>query len=202
MRILVALIAVFMVSVAVGQMPTTVRKPAAHGEVDLEAYGNPAVISWSAAQASFEETSGKNVIILSEVSSLATITTNLHKHHQRLFSAFPIAELAEAWNTCNDMKHAEGLFHEDGINAVITFDEATGLTTETEHLSTAPLITSSKKAEPTVGSAEGMMTLMLDDATFSQGVLSFEIKGATSAMVGEISNVNISTECLAGGILP
>ena len=162
--------------------------------VDLEQYGMPAVISWSATEASIGTEGEKTTISFTGVSSLATVTGNLHKHHERIFTAFPIAELPEAWNSCNDMKTELSLYHADGVNTSILFDDATGVT-ESGHLSTAPLITSNKTAKVITGGAEGFMTVMMIDANYDNGTLSFLLEGESVNTSGTLSGLTVSTEC-------
>ena len=162
--------------------------------VDLEQYGAPAVISWSATEASIDTTGSTTTISFKGVSSLATLTANLHKHHERIYTAFPIAELPEAWNSCNDMKTELGLFHADGVNTSVSFDDSKGIT-ESGHLSSAPLITATKTATEITGGAEGFLTLMMIDANYDGGIISFTLEGESINTSGTLSGLTISTEC-------
>ena len=164
--------------------------------VDLEQYGAPAVISWSAVEALINTEGSMTTISFTGVSSLATLTANLHKHHQRIYTAFPITELPEAWNSCNDMKTELELFHADGVNTSITFDDATGIT-ELGHLSSAPLITAVRTAEKITGGTEGFVTLMMMDARYDNGILSFVLEDQSINTSGTLSGLTVSTECTA-----
>ena len=89
---------------------------------DLESVGRPALLSFSSDYATVETSAtGVTTITFHDVSKLTTITSDLHRHHQRAFAAFPTSELAAAWNTCNAMKFENKLFHNDGVNAIMTF---------------------------------------------------------------------------------
>lgn len=166
--------------------------------VDLEQYGAPAVISWSAIEASIDTTGSTTTISFTGVSSLATLTANLHKHHERIYTAFPIAELPEAWNSCNDMKTELGLFHADGVNTSVAFGDSTGIT-ELGHLSSAPLITAEKTATEITGGTEGFVTLMMMDAKYDSGTLSFILEGESRNTSGTLSGLTVSTECTSWG---
>ena len=73
-------------------------------DINLEEYGDPAIISFHADRATVTTDSSGQNITFDGISVLATLTAAVHKHNQRRFTAFPISELPEAWNSCNAMK--------------------------------------------------------------------------------------------------
>lgn len=166
--------------------------------INLEDYGDPAIISFHAEQAEvISDTSGKQMLVLTNTSILATISAAVHKHNQRLFNAFPVDSLPAVWNSCNAMKFEYELFHEDGVNSVFTFDEGPEMVLEHGHLSNAPLITQTAKVSKTTGGSEGTIYAMLIDAAGNRNKLSFVIEGAQLSE-GLYSEVQMSTECVVG----
>jgi len=167
-------------------------------DINLEEYGNPAIISFHADRATVTtESSGQN-ITFDGISVLATATASVHKHNQRIFTAFPISELPEAWNSCNAMKFENNWFHNDGANSIVTFASGPEGHNEHGHLSTAPLITQTADALPTLGGDEGALRLMLLDAAYATDSMVFNVSvplQSKSPVDGEYTNVQIATEC-------
>ena len=163
--------------------------------INLEAYGDPAIISFFAERAIVTSDSSGQRVTLKDVTPLATVTSRVHIHNKRVFAAFPISELPDSWNTCNAMKFEHGLFHSDGLNSVMTFGAGPSEHIEHGHLSTAPLITQTLKVEKTEGSEEGTLYTMLVNAKGDSKTLSFDIEG-TVLTDGEYFQVLVSTECI------
>ena len=156
-----------------------------------DVFNDAAVISFHAAGATVETREASRRIRLDDVSALATISSHMHVQNERQFDAFPIGELPDAWNSCNEMKFRNGWFHDDSVNTVITFDMGV---TDHGHLSTAPLLTNEDDVKVVMGGDEGVMFVMLTDAAYEHGSLSFAIAGDVDD--GTYVNVEFSTECL------
>ena len=163
--------------------------------VNLEDYGDPAILSFNAERANVISDSLGQRIIFKGLSTLGTITANVHTHNKRVFAAFPISEFAESWNTCNTMKLQNGLFHSDGFNAIMTFSSGPSGLIEDEHLSVPPLITQTDTVNKTKGMEEGALNLMLLNAKGNSETMSFEIKGRVLSD-GQYLQVQVSTECI------
>ena len=167
-------------------------------DINLEKYGDPAIISFHADSANVTTDSSGQHITFDGMSVLATLTAAVHKHNERVFTAFPISELPEAWNSCNAMKFENNWFHNDGVNSIVTF--ASGPEGHAEHgqVSTAPLITQTADVLPTLGGDEGTLRLMLTDAAYSTDSLSFSTSvplNSKNLVDGEYDNVVVSSEC-------
>ena len=144
------------------------------------------------------DTSGQR-ITFDGISVLATATAAVHKHNKRIFTAFPISELPEAWNSCNAMKAENNLFHNDGINSIVTFDSGPEGLAEHGHVSTAPLITQTADVLPTLGGDEGTLHLMLLDAAYAADSMVLNVSVPLSSKNpadGEYQNVVVATECV------
>ena len=166
--------------------------------VNLEAFGRPALLTFSAEYATIgSPASGSKTITFHNVSKLTSIASDLHKHNQRTFTAFPTSELADAWNTCNAMKLENKLFHDDGFNTIMAFSVGSDANTESGHLTTAPLITQTKPVEPTAGQAEGALKMMLIDAVYSENNLTFSLLPSKDSSIDPAVFVDaiVSTEC-------
>ena len=160
-------------------------------DVNLEEFGDPAIISFHAERAIvITDTLGQR-ITFKNASTLATLTTAVHIHDKRIFTAFPLNKLPEAWNSCNAMKFENSLFHSDGVNSVMTFSSGSF---EHGHLSTAPLITQTDPIEKTIGEEEGTLYMMLVGAKGDRDALSFEVL-EKNLLDGEYLQVQVSTEC-------
>jgi hypothetical protein len=170
-------------------------------DINLEDYGDPAIISFHADRANVTTDSSGQRITFNGASTLATLTSQVHKHNERFFSAFPISELPESWNSCNNMKFENRLFHNDGVNSAVTFSSGPAGHNEHGHLSTAPLITQTSEILATVGGDEGLLVMMLDDAVFEGGNLSFRVRQPIKMRPvsdGVYQEVAVSTECFIG----
>lgn len=88
---------------------------------EMTDFGEPAMIVVAAPAAVVTEEQDKTVITLENVDRRAGISTSLHKRGARVFDAFPVTELAKAWNSCNAMKEEYKLFHKDGVNSLVMF---------------------------------------------------------------------------------
>lgn len=164
--------------------------------LDLEEYGDPATISFSADYAVI--TPGKpDRITLHGVSRLATVTAAMHKHNRRIFSAFPVSELPEAWNSCNAMKTELGMFHDDGVNSVVAFAGHSDGIREYSYLSKPTLLTQSQDIEVVSDDAAGAVGLMLIDAKYDGETLEFSVPNALTTISAEtiVTDVIVSTEC-------
>ncbi|WP_435137506.1 hypothetical protein [Pseudopelagicola sp. nBUS_19] len=167
-------------------------------DINLEEYGEPAIISFHADRANVTTDSSGQHITFEGISVLATLTASVHKHNKRLFTAFPISELPEAWNSCNAMKFENNWFHNDGVNSIITFEAGPEGHNEHGHVSTAPLITQTADVLPTLGGDEGALHVMLLDAAYATNSLSFNssvLLKSKPVSNGEYSNVVVATEC-------
>ena len=169
-------------------------------DINLEEYGEPAIVSFHADQANVTtNSSGQQNITFEGVSVLATATAAVHKHNKRIFTAFPVSELPKAWNSCNAMKLENNWFHNDGANSIITFASGPKGLAEHGHLSTAPLITQTADVTATLGGDEGALHLMMVDAAYATGSLSFSVTvplKSKSVVDGVYQNVTVNTECL------
>lgn len=168
-------------------------------DINLEEYGDPAIISFHADRATVTTDSSGQNITFDGISVLATLTAAVHKHNQRRFTAFPISELPEAWNSCNAMKFENNLFHNDGANSIVTFASGPEGHHEHGHLSTAPLITQTADILPTLGGDEGTLDLMLLDAAYATDSMVFNVSVPLKSkplVDGEYTNVVIATECI------
>jgi hypothetical protein len=167
-------------------------------DINLEEYGQPAIISFHADRATLTtDTSGQR-ITFDGISVLATATAAVHKHNKRIFTAFPISELPEAWNSCNAMKVENNLFHNDGNNSIVTFDSGPEGLAEHGHLSTAPLITQTADVLPMLGGDEGTLQLMLLDAAHATDSMRFNVSVPLRSKTpedGVYVNVLVATEC-------
>jgi hypothetical protein len=162
--------------------------PAMADEVNLEEYGNPATISINSGSAVIE---GQTITLI-DVSPLAALSAGMHVHNGRVFQAFPVRELAAAWNSCNAMKFENELFHEDGVNAIIVFSSGAS---EHGHLTTAPLVTATEEFSHTTGGDEGVLRVMLTELeNLDDGNIQFRIEG-DEIYDGEYQDVSILTEC-------
>ena len=169
---------------------------------DLQTYGKPAVLTFSAEYATIDAPqTGTATITFHNVSKLTSLTADLHKHHQRTFTAFPTSELTTAWNTCNAMKFENKLFHDDGVNAVMVFSAGPD-TLESGHLSTAALVTQTQPIETTTGQAEGALKMMMVDAAYANNTLRFNLLPSEKfeAQAATFVDVMVSTECFAPGL--
>ncbi len=167
-------------------------------DINLEEYGEPAIISFHADRATLTtDTSGQR-ITFDGISALATATAAVHKHNKRIFTAFPISELPEAWNSCNAMKFENNWFHNDGTNSFVTFASGPEGHAEHGHVSTAPLITQTADVLPTLGGDEGTLRLMLTDAAYATDSMGFTVSvplSSKTAIDGAYQNLVVSTEC-------
>ena len=161
---------------------------------DLEQYGHPAIISISSSSASVSNIDGTTTLTLHDVPALATLTAAVHKHNERVFSAFPTNKLATAWNSCNAMKLKNGLFHDDGVNSLLAYSDGP-VDSEDGHVTEAPLITQTETIEKTFGGAEGAARAMLVDASFSENDLSFTVRNSV-LIEGSYTQVQLVTECV------
>lgn len=157
-------------------------------EIRLEEYGDPATISITSDSALIE---GETITLIG-VSPLASLSSGIHVHNRRVFQAFPVTELAASWNSCNEMKFENGLFHEDGVNAIIVFSSGFS---EHGHLTTAPLVTSTQEFSDTTGGDEGVLRVMLTEMeNLAGGNIQFRID-AEGISDGEYQEISILTEC-------
>ena len=167
-------------------------------DINLEEYGEPAIISFHADRANVTTDSSGQHITFNGISVLATLTASVHKHNKRIFTAFPISELPEAWNSCNAMKFENNLFHNDGNNSIVTFDSGPEGLAEHGHLSTAPLITQTADVLPMLGGDEGTLQLMLLDAAHATDSMRFNVSVPLRSKTpedGVYVNVLVATEC-------
>ncbi|MEH6548343.1 MAG: hypothetical protein V7711_18670 [Pseudomonadales bacterium] len=155
----------------------------------------PAAIEIVAPSATVVIANGKSTITLHDIDKLAGIISALHKN-SRSFDAFPVAELTEAWNSCNAMKEDMMLWHEDGLNSLVIFHSGVDADPKNTHGAKAPLVTAPKDTTRTLGGDEGIAKLMLVDATLVNNDLSFDIKGGVLA-TGDYTRVRVITECFA-----
>ena len=162
---------------------------------ELTDLGEPAVIELAAAGASVNAAAGKTTLTLHKVDELASIAAAIHKRDARVFDAFPVRELPEAWNNCNAMKEEYHLFHKDGVNSMVIFDSGPASKNRPSYLAKAPLITAPKDRTRVPGDDEGIARVMLVNAVMASGDLTFDvINGAIEP--GNYSNVRIMTECV------
>ncbi|MDB2548040.1 hypothetical protein N9X60_00395 [Paracoccaceae bacterium] len=171
--------------------------------IDLEEYGRPAIISFHADSADVTTTASGQQVTFEGVSVLATLTSDVHLHNSRIFTAFPTSELPEAWNSCNAMKFENSLFHSDGVNSVVTFASAPADHNEHGHVAAAPLVTQTEAVRSTLGGDEGILHVMLVDAEYASGSLSFSVSvplRSKAVTDGEYQNVVVATECIFAGL--
>lgn len=159
---------------------------------DDDVFARAAIINLHAAHADVTGAGDEKIITLSLPSKLATMSSRTHLPHQRAFMVFPVSELAGPWNSCNAMKAEHQWFHADGVNSVLTFDAGPS---EHGHVSTAPLLTQSGVVRSTTGGAEGALYLMLTDAIYRDGRLSFKTLGEVD--IGRFENVELNLECFS-----
>lgn len=160
----------------------------------LTKYGEPAAIELVAPSAVVTNTNGKLTIALNDVDRLAGLVGRLHKTNRTL-DAFPVAEFAKAWNSCNAMKEDKKLWNNDGFNSIIIFHSGADSNAQNTHLAKAPLITAPKDTSRTLGKDEGVAKVMLLNAKLDANTLSFDIKGGTIAQ-GTYQRVRVVTECI------
>ncbi|WP_395660781.1 hypothetical protein [Aestuariivirga sp.] len=161
----------------------------------LADYGEPAIIEVVASQAVVVEAGGHKTIMLIDVDRLATVVAALHKQDNRVFEAFPTAKLPAAWNSCNEMKEQNKLFHQDGANSLVAFDNGPEAANATPYLAAPPLVTAPRDRKRITSDSEGMARLMLVNAAFVSGDLHFTIKGG-SIKLGKYDRVRVLTECI------
>lgn len=162
---------------------------------ELSDYGEPAVIELVAPAAVVENSGGKVILTLKDVDSLATVAAAMHKRDKRIFDAFPVSELPAAWNSCNAMKAENKLFHSDGVNSLVAFDDGPGGQPRTPHLAKAPLVTAPKDTTRISGADEGIARLMLINAAMVNGDLQFDIQGG-AIEPGNYEHVRVLAECI------
>ena len=157
----------------------------------------PAMIVLHAEAAEVATGADGQTVTLLDVFPLAAVTAELGEKRQ--FHSFHVSDFAEGWNSCNDLKDEEALWHEDGTNALLEF--ASGPDSGDGYRRFSPLYTAAGRDDATMvtDEAAGSVRLMLDDAAYDAAAASqtFAVRGGAIAD-GRYEDVVLLAECLAG----
>ena len=165
---------------------------------ELPAGWQPAMLILQADTMTASPTGEGQVITLENIHPLVSIVSRLHE--SRRFDSTAIDGFAEHYNTCNDMKHANGWWHEDGANARLIY--AAGPDNgEAAHIRRhLPLVTNPDALDTTrlAASRSGSIALFIDEADFdpSGQSLVFQVFGPAHMVEGVYENVTLLAECL------
>lgn len=177
---------------------------------ELNDLGEPAIIELIAPNATVRHADdGKTFLTLHNIDKLTTIAAGLHKPNQRFFDAFPLSELAPAWNSCNAMKEIYHVWHPDGVNSLFIF-QSSPFVHSTDH---SPQASIAFRTPHPRHDQPGTAKLMLTHANYQSiqwlhsttAQLTFEVQG-NSLKTGPYQQVRVMTECvlpllLAAGLL-
>ena len=165
---------------------------------ELPAGWQPAMLILQADTMTASPTGEGQVITLENVHPLVSIVSRLHE--SRHFDSAAIGGFAEHYNTCNDMKHTNDWWHEDGANARLIY--AAGPDNgEAAHIRRhLPLVTNPNALDATRLAAigAGSIALFIDEADFdpSGQSLVFQVFGPAHMVEGVYENVTLLAECL------
>lgn len=153
----------------------------------------PAMLVLLADGATVSDDAQGQGLVLTGVHPVVALVSQLED--DRVFHAFRFDDFAAHWNTCNELKHDHDLWHPDGRNAMLVFED--GAHPHDGVRMNAPLFTAPLRDDDTHDATgeTGAVRLMLEDAAIDGTVLSFRVsEGAVEP--GAYGGVMLLAECL------
>lgn len=167
---------------------------------ELPAGWEPAMLILQADTMTASPAGEGQVITLENVHPLVSIVSLLHV--SRYFDSAAIDGFAEHYNTCNDMKHANEWWHEDGANARLIYAGGPDNGAAAHIRRHLPLVTNPNAQDDARLAAigAGSIALFIDEADFdpSSQSLVFQVFGPTHMVEGVYEDVTLLAECLGG----
>jgi hypothetical protein len=158
----------------------------------------PAIIVLQSETADVASGPQGQTLTLAGIHPLVAVAGGLEAGRQ--FHSFRIEDFSEGWNTCNDLKDQQGMWHDNGLNTLVEF--TAGPDSGEGYRLHSPLYTAANRddASRDTGGAAGSARLMLDDAMFDEAAetQSFAIRGGTMTD-GSYENVVVLVECVIEG---
>lgn len=158
----------------------------------------PAIIVLQSASADVASGPDGQTLILSGIHPLVAVAGGLEDDRQ--FHSFRIEDFSEGWNTCNDLKDQQGMWHDDGLNTLVEF--SSGPDSGEGYRLHSPLYTAANRDDDSraTDGAPGSARLMLDDAAFDAAAQTQGFAIRSGAMTdGHYENVVVLVECVIEG---
>lgn len=154
---------------------------------------DPAAIMITADSARVSVKNGKTRLELKNTAGVVSAVAALNG--KRRFETFPLRELPQSWNSCNDMKDANKWWHDDGFNAAFQFDSGAAKLPENAHFAKSRLLTAPQNRDTTIAGAAGAAKLKLLHAELRGSTLAFEIAGG-KLTPGTYRRIGLLVECV------
>lgn len=170
----------------------------ANAEVKLSDFGPPAMLIVTSAGATVARDGDNTILSLKGVHPLVIISFDVHE--DRYFDGYPLTDFAPSYNSCNEMKEAYDLWHEDGANTLFAFQNGPDNGEKASHRKYSPLVTAPNAEDLTrvTGTAFGTVPLFVETAEYDErsGGLLLMVAGHNLAL-GDYNNVVVKLECTA-----
>ncbi|MEM9152505.1 MAG: hypothetical protein AAGB19_18895 [Cyanobacteria bacterium P01_F01_bin.3] len=180
----------------------TISSNATAPESKMPDLGEPAMPIVTAERATVSPKDGNTILQLTDVHPLVIVTAALDK--DRCFDAFPIADFASSYNSCNVLKEHNDLWHLDGANSLLAFGSRSSASEHAGFRQNSPLITAPRAddATRTTTGEQGTAPLFVETAEYDTaiGAMSFVLADLPLAS-GNYEKVVLSLECATNSLM-